>query len=164
MNKRYELNKVQRQGRRIFLVDMENAAGQPQLNTATVKNVQKRITRDYNIGFGEMVIIGTSHAHNLVAASAWKGARQVIRQGSDGADRALLEVLQNDSLENRFTEVVLVSGDGIFSEAIRRLRGQGVKVSVDAQAKRLSHKLVPACTVIRFAQPLVDNNTIKYAA
>ena len=52
------------------------------------------------------------------------GARHLWRSGPDGADRALLDVLENERVDERFERVTICSGDGIFA-AVRRLARRG---------------------------------------
>ena len=57
----------------------------------------------------------------------------MLREGHDGADLALENVLSSENVEERFSEVVIVSGDGLFANQAARLRSLGVRVTVDAR-------------------------------
>lgn len=89
----------------------------------------------------EQVVIGTSHVGVVAAGLGWRGPRLVARSGENGADLALLEVLTEERVEERFDEVVLVSGDGIFTEAVAALAAVGVEVTVVAHPGRCSKRL-----------------------
>jgi len=72
-----------------------------------------------------------------------------MRSGRDGADRALLEVLA-ENIAARFAEVVLVSGDGIFADAIAAVAGQGIHTTVIAHRDGLSRRLELAANTVQF--------------
>lgn len=159
MGKTRMMNKAKTVGRRLFLVDIENAVGRAVLDERIIEDVRIRLSKDYGIKVDEMVVIGTSHSMNMFTASIWKGARQVFGRGVDGADRALLKVMVEEGVGERFDEVVLVSGDGIFADAVRALRADGVKVIVDSRAKSLSYRLIACASVFNLVapQPAPDN-------
>jgi len=69
--------------------------------------------------------------------------------GLDGADLALLEVL-GENIAARFTEVVLVSGDGIFADAVAVFAALGVHTTVIAHRDGLSRRLELAASVVQF--------------
>jgi uncharacterized LabA/DUF88 family protein len=77
----------------------------------------------------------------------------VVRSGADGADLALIEVLTGEHVHERFDEVVLVSGDGIFVEAVEKLEGTGVHVTVVADRESCSKRLRLAATRVVWLEP-----------
>ena len=77
-------------------------------------------------------------------AFAFPGARHLWRSGHDGADLALLDVLENERVDQRFGRVTLCSGDGIFAASAARLAGAGVNVTVVALKGHLAAQLVLA--------------------
>jgi hypothetical protein len=87
----------------------------------------------------EHVVIGTSHVGLMATGLGWAGPRLVARSGENGADLALLEVLAQERVEERFDEVIIVSGDGIFTDAVAALGAAGVRVVTrpEACSKRL---------------------------
>ncbi|NNC12120.1 NYN domain-containing protein [Planctomonas sp. JC2975] len=89
----------------------------------------------------EQVVIGTSHIGLFNSKDAWPSARVRVRSGDNGADLELLDVLLTEHLEDRFDEVVLVSGDGIFADAVARLSGLGTKATVASWSSSLSARL-----------------------
>lgn len=151
MNKRIELRKSDKSARRLFVVDIENAVGAGAIDEGSCKNVMSRIERTYRPGTTDLTVIGVSHRNNLFPAHAWDGARVVLREGHDGADLALESVLSSENVESRFSEVVIVSGDGLFSRQASRLRSLGVKVTVDARARQLASALAFSCSSVRLA-------------
>lgn len=113
MNRRVELRKSDKSARRLFVVDIENAVGSGTIDEESCRSVRSRIERTYRPGDSDLTVIGVSHKNNLFPAHAWNGARVVIEQGHNGADLALESVLSNENVEERFGEVIIVSGDGL---------------------------------------------------
>src|SRR5437870_5832613 len=117
------------QGRRLLVVDIENVAGGAVVTKAMAEWARNVVESALNVVNGEQVVIGTSHLGLFNAKSAWPCARMKVRSGQDGADIELLDVLATEDLARRFDEVVVVSGDGIFADAVARLGGSGVQVT-----------------------------------
>ena len=151
MNKRIELMKRDKAGRKLFVVDIENAVGIGTVDEGSCLKVKSRIEREYKPARGDLTIIGVSHKNNVFPARAWDGARIVLQEGHDGADLALEDVLSSENVEERFSEVVIVSGDGLFADQAARLRSLGVKVTVDARARQLSRFLAFSCSSVKLA-------------
>lgn len=137
--------------RKLFVVDIENAVGAGAIDEESCRSVRSRIERVYNPSTGDLTVIGVSHKNNLFPAHAWDGARVVLKEGHNGADLALESVLSNENVEARFGEVVIVSGDGLFSEQASRLKSLGVRVTVDARARQLARVLAFSCSSVRLA-------------
>lgn len=89
----------------------------------------------------EQVVIGSSHVGAFPSLLGWPGSRILLRSGENGADLVLLEVLTGERVEERFDEVVLVSGDGIFTDAVSMLGAAGVSVTVVAHPDGCSKRL-----------------------
>ena len=128
-------------GRRLVLVDIENAYGGAVRTEAGAKWVRTRVEALIGVRDSDQVIIGTSHVGLMPTYLGWCGARLLARSGPDGADLALLAVVESERVAERFDEVVLASGDGIFTEAVAALGAANVRVTivahVDGCAKRL---------------------------
>ncbi len=151
MNKRIELMKRGKTGRKLFVVDIENAVGIGAIDEESCRKVRDRIEREYKPAGGDLTVIGVSHQNNVFPARSWNGARIVLRKGHDGADLALESVLSDENIEERFSEVIIVSGDGLFASQAARLRSLGVKVTVDARARQLSRFLAFNCSSVKLA-------------
>jgi len=151
-----------RTGRRLVLVDIENALGQPMNDTTHVARIQQSIAEAIGLGSDEQVVIGSSHYGAISAKLGWGGApRLVVRSGPDGADLALLEVLTTEQIEKRFTEVVLVSGDSIFTDTVAWLGSVGVRVTIATRPESCSKRLrMAAADTIYFT----DNTLMEGAA
>lgn len=133
-------------GRRLIIVDIENVAGGAVIATEQAVAARLRVDEALNLRNGEQVIIGTSHVGVIATGLGWHGPRIVTRSGKNGADLALLKVLTEERIEERFDEVVVVSGDGIFTNAVAALGAVGVRVTVAARPDACSKRLRMAAT------------------
>lgn len=71
----------------------------------------------------------------------WSGTRKLIRSGVNGADSALLEVLEFEPLCKRVDRVQIWSGDGCFADVASKLRCSGIQVEVYAIEGSVSRRL-----------------------
>jgi hypothetical protein len=150
-------------GRRLVLVDVENLLGRRYITRAGAVWAAVKVREVLDLRATDQAVVGTSHQANLVAAAiGWRDARHVFEVGPDGAERALIAVLK-ENVADRFTEVVVVSGDHIFAEPLAILATLGVPTTVVAQPARLSKRLRMAaqrilCPEIQFLGPLVEGS------
>lgn len=152
MKKRIKLRRYNQSTRKIFVVDIENAVGAGVVCEKACRKVMERIYQDHKFQTGDLIVIGVSHSQNFFAVKTWnESVRVVAKWGHDGADLALEKVLEKENIEKRFSEVVIVSGDGLFAAQAAYLRAQGVKVTVDSRITQLSRFLALNCTAIRLA-------------
>lgn len=133
-------------GRRLILIDIENISGGAIRTLAEARWVQRILDSTLGLRHQEQVIVGVSKAGAIHTGPVWTSARMVVGTGVDGADHALLDVLNNENIADRFDEVVLVSGDGIFTETVATLGGHGVKVTVVAHRTSLAKRLQMAAS------------------
>ena len=102
---------------------------------------RRSIQQAASLDGSEHVVIGTSHVGAVSTGLGWPGPRLVVRSGENGADLALLDVLIEERVAERFDEVVVVSGDGIFTEAVASLGAAGLDVTVVAPSGHISKRL-----------------------
>jgi hypothetical protein len=108
--------------RRLVLVDIENIVGGGVSMASQVCAAQAAIEAAVGCRPDDHVVLGCGRFSVDVVGFEWAGAhRLVFRSGVDGADLALLDIIETEHVGERFREVVLVSGDGIFADAISRL-------------------------------------------
>ncbi len=160
MNKRIELN----YRRRIFVIDIENAIGCGVITEGAVFQAKASLEELYSICDKDLVVIGVSHSRNVFPAHAWVSARITLKRGHDGADLALKKVLGDERIEDRFGEVVIVSGDGTFSEEAQHLKDAGLRVTIHAEIRRVATRLLRFAS---FANMTHDNKVavqLKLAA
>lgn len=160
MNKRIELNSP----RRIFIIDIENAVGCGALSSEDVIREKTSLEEIYSIRESDLVVIGVSHGNNVFPAHSWEGARIVLKHGHDGADLALKKVLIQERIEERFDDVVIVSGDGTFSEEAKMLRRRGVNITIHADIKRVAAKFLRFATYVNLTKDRALTVQFKIAA
>ncbi len=127
--------------RHLVLIDIENLAATPspsQEEVLAVKAALEALLPDFDMAFW---VIACSHHAAPTVAFEFPSARHLWQSGSDGADLALLDVLERESVEQRFDRVSICSGDGIFAYEAGRLATSGVEVTAIAQKHCLSARL-----------------------
>lgn len=147
-------------GRRIVLIDIENVVGGLAAVRDYVSWAKVVVGECVPAQPDDQVVIGVGPTGLLDLAYGWKGVRYVMRPGQNGADLALLDVL-DENIAARFTEVVLVSGDGIFTHAIAALAARGLATTVVANASGLSRRLELAAAEVRL---LPEQPSLRSAA
>jgi NYN domain len=151
-------------GRRLVAVDIENVAGGAVMTQAMADWARVVVETALEVSDGEQVVIGTSHVGLFNTKAAWPSARVRIRSGPDGADIELLDVLANERIYERFDEVVLVSGDGVFADVVARLGGRGVQVTVASWSISLAARLRLAAKRTVYLDGWVNSRTYKELA
>ena len=96
------------------------------------------------VGAHDHIVIASSHLALKSTGCWWPGARYLVRSGPDGADLALLDLLSRERVADRFRDVTIASGDGIFTQAASVLTAAGCVVTVVSQRARLSGQLAAA--------------------
>lgn len=157
MNKRIEINRHAPAKRRLFAVDIENIIGCGKVTEDESREVAHTVEQRYALGNNDHVVVGVSHGKNAFAAKAWHSARLVFQRGKDGADLALKHVLETEKIEERYDEVYVLSGDGIFAEPVSMLKSKGVFVEVVSEASRVSKKLMHSAQAINLFSDKAPN-------
>ena len=117
-------------GRQLILIDIENLTGTPSPTSEEVETA-KAALRQVVSGFDDAQhIVACSHHAAPTVAFAFRGARHLWRSGPDGADLALLDVLESERVDERFERVTICSGDGIFTASAAWLASADVDVTV----------------------------------
>lgn len=130
-----------RRHQHLVVVDIENIAGTPTPTTEEVETAIQRL-RDAIPGFqSAQRVWACSHRAARTVGFAVPTDRQLWRSGIDGADMALLEVIDTEQVEQRYEQVTVCSGDGIFADSVARLTTHGVTVNVVALRGHTSAKL-----------------------
>jgi len=142
--------------RRLFVIDLENAACSSRPNFAMADYFATKIVSILKIEVSDLVVVagacGNALMVNHVASRLHGQAR--YRNGKDGADIALLQHLEqtvaqtSKSTETSISEVIIVSGDHIFEKAVKDLRQKGIFTTVVAYRKTLSRALANVCNRI----------------
>ena len=136
--------------RRLHLVDIENLLGDPRPNEFAVEMALSTYVELTGFVEGEdLLVVACGHGAALAVGCCLGGHHRLrVRRGQDGADYELLDVFDNERPEERFDEVVLASGDGIFADRVADLASRGVAVTVVSRPDSLSHRLRFAATAV----------------
>jgi hypothetical protein len=149
-------------GRRIVLIDIENIVGGGVLMPEQVQAAQAAIAAAVVPRNDDQVVIACGRFSVDVVGFEWRGPRRLVfRAGMNGADLELLDILETERVGDRFAEIVLVSGDGIFAEVVSRL-GLHADVTVASRAESCSRRLRMAAK--RVLDIDYDPNAIMEAA
>ena len=104
-------------GRCLVLIDIENLAGTPNPTTREVVRVMDALHDALPIPDRAHCVVACSHHAAKAVSFAIPSVRHLWRSGRDGADLALLSVLNDERVEERFEYVIVCSGDGIFADS-----------------------------------------------
>jgi len=128
--------------RRLHLVDIENLIGNPHPSTSHIRKCQTRYLDIAHPGEFDLVVVGCSHWYAKLVMFDWRGPRFVVRSGPDGADMALIEAWSDLAASTeRFAEVLIASGDHIFTDLSSRIAAEGIPVTVISRPEALALNL-----------------------
>lgn len=128
-------------GRHLILIDIENLTASPSPTKTEVDSVIAELRSAIPNYDTDQRVVACSHHAAGSAAFAFPGARHLWRSGRNGADAALLDVLENEGVADRYDRVTICSGDGIFTDAAAWLARRGVDVTVVSRAGHLATRL-----------------------
>jgi hypothetical protein len=127
--------------RRLHLVDVENLIGCPLPTLAEATRCHEDYAECAAVGPNDLVVVACNHGAAVPVGLGWRGARLLLRSGENGADLALIDVIANEDVADRFAGVVVASGDSRFADAVARLGVLGVEVTVVSGGRALSRRL-----------------------
>ena len=130
--------------RGLHLIDVENLVGTATPDPALARYLRARYLLLVGVGTWDQVVIASSHLALKKTGCWWPGARYLVRSGPDGADLALLDLAGDEHIAERFSQVTIASGDGIFAPVAASLAGAGCQVSVISRRAGLSRQLALA--------------------
>jgi hypothetical protein len=130
--------------RGLHLIDVENLAGTATPDPAQARHLLARYLLLVGVGAWDHVVIASSHLALKTAGCWWPGARYLVRSGPDGADLALVDLAGHEHIAERFSQVTIASGDGIFAPVAASLAVAGCQVSVISRRIGLSRQLALA--------------------
>lgn len=135
--------------RTLHVIDVENLLGTGRFCLQDIEWLRGEYLLNVPMGEADLVIVAASSWEGAAAAGfGWPGARLVWQAGTDGADHALIDVLLGESVERRFTDVVIGSGDRAFAEPAARLTSGGCAVTVLSRPHGLSAHLRLAASTL----------------
>ncbi len=140
--------------RSLYLVDAENMVGSVAPFASEIADAWKQVQMLTGYREGDLVVVGSSNADTLVNAyHGIPGARNVCVHGKDGADYALLDVMNTELAKANVDRVVLVSGDGIFAQNLATAASSGFRTHVCSRVEQLSTRLRLAAQEVTFLSP-----------
>lgn len=142
--------------RRLHLIDIENLTGDPRPSLSKVRQALGLYTGCLAFGAMDQVEVASSHLTLLNAALGWPHAHYRVRSGPDGADLALLDILQHENIASRFTHVTIGSGDHLFADQAAHLAAHGVWVTVISRLCGLSPRLALAAREVIFLDTMAE--------
>lgn len=127
--------------RTIHLVDIENLCGESRPSKTQVEDARERYLGAVACYMGDHFVVASSTGNFLASSYGWPGARYLVRDGKDGADLCLMDVMVTEGLADRFDRVVVASGDGGLAPSVAQLAEAGMATVVVSQSERLSRKM-----------------------
>lgn len=122
-----------------------------------VIDLEDRYRARVEVADGDLVVIASSHHAAPATWFGWSPTRRLVRSGPSGADRALVDVIYREGVEDRFGSVVIGSGDRIFATPAAWLQARGLDVSVVARRPRsISKQLAFAVRDVSYLEPEDD--------
>lgn len=138
--------------RTLHVVDVENLVGTAFPHVAEVATIRATYLVCVPLLRHDQVVVACSHLALIDVGVGWgcHAAQYRVRSGPDGADLALLELLDHEQVAERFTGVVIGSGDGAFAAAAARLAARGCRVTVVSRRESLSARLALAAHEVHY--------------
>ena len=136
--------------RTLHLIDIENQLGTPRVTADEIAEWFHEYASRVAIGPLDQIVIAVGTVDGLIGL-ATINCRRLVKFGANGADLALLNVLNEENVARRFNRVNLASGDGIFTPAVAELAAAGVTVTVISRPHGLAARLrMAAAATITF--------------
>lgn len=124
--------------RALHLLDIENLLGTPFFTSEDVAHFKRFYETSSFYSDGDLIVIATSSSEGILEANVgWGSARYEFQLGENGADRALIDIIRDENVGERFSRVVVASGDGIFAEHVTSLLKSNIDVHVVARRSAL---------------------------
>jgi uncharacterized LabA/DUF88 family protein len=133
----------QKNRRALHIIDIENLLQSSILSESEVQRFRDEYFHATQPGEDDLFVIGVSHFNQVAAIFGWGCGKASfkIRSGENGADLALIEEINSLPIKERFDEVVIVSGDGIFSDIAKSIKCTGVETSFIGRANSTSRTI-----------------------
>lgn len=132
---------------RLIAIDIENYNGGPVTSKAQAKWCYRTICNWIKPEDNDLIVVAADASTMTNLHEEWRSHRMLAGYGENGADLRLLESL-DESIADRFNEVILVSGDGIFAQKISQLAVQGIRTTVYCHKYGLAKRLAFAATTV----------------
>lgn len=140
------------------LIDIENLVGSPIPTQDQAQSVEAEIGRLLQSDVSTQCVIACNHLAASCLFGYMSATRRILKSGPNGADLALLDSIDAETISERYSRVVIGSGDNIFAPIARYLVNQGVEVIVISRPESLGKALsLVATEVLLISQPISPN-------
>lgn len=117
--------------RALHVLDPENLIGLGQPTREQVERLRQDYLTAVPVGPHDLIVLAASGVNSGMAMGmAWPGARLRWMLGVDGADNCLLDVITEENVAERFTHLIVGSGDHAFTAAVKELADKEVHITV----------------------------------
>ena len=139
-----------REGRTLHILDIENLCGGPEQIPVAIHGVADSYRQLAGVSDGDLGVLGMNPSSFVKCVGVFPGCRRVGGHGPDGADTALLKVLDDlEWIAGRFDRVVIGSGDHCFAPALMGLAQHGILAGVVAREDSVSNSLARFAAFVR---------------
>ncbi len=142
-------------GRTCHIVDIENLVGSLESRHIYSDEVRAKVFTEVSSGYqrkwvhsSDLVYVGCDAAIMYSTALDWEHYSVRFGRGKDGADRALMEVIDIDAVARSCDVLQIASGDHAFADLARLARSEGLFVRAVARSGQLSRELRENCDAI----------------
>ena len=142
-------------GRTCHIVDIENLVGRLNPEQIYLYSDRSKVFSDVSDSYrrkwvhgSDLVYVGCDAAIMFNTAMDWQHYSVRFGRGKDGADRALIEVIDLDAVARSCDVLQIASGDHVFAPLAMRARREGLFVRGVARAGQLSYALRENCDAI----------------
>lgn len=149
--------------RRLVAVDLENLAATGLVDVDWAIDFAYLLSTTLDLKEYDLTYVagGTQNWEAVTRVAEILHGQPRIRKGADGADLTLLDALEQmpvtaiESERTPITEVVIMSGDGIFTQVVREYVTRGLDVVVVSRKGQLSRALESAASRVFLMDGLV---------
>lgn len=127
--------------RGIHLIDIENLCGANHPSRSQVAAARELYLQNVTVAESDLTIIGSAVGNTFNAALGWPGARYLCRNGKDGADIRLAQVIVHEDVTSRFDRAVVASGDGGLAPFVGFMAKHGLDTTVVSLSSHLSREM-----------------------
>ena len=145
--------------RQIHLVDIDNLTGGPTKDPFIHRQVREWYDFHSDRQERDLCFVAASHYSAFSATKAWAGAKMIWASGVDGADLALIRIVEETSFLN-IRRVCLGSGDWIFKFAFSPFLKMDVNLAICCREDSFSKSLHRFTDDVTFLSPISGDNFV----
>ena len=150
--------------RTLVIVDLENIAGGSLNVGRESERIRKMVIGEINDNHEYLIVVATGKQAVKVSPEVlwhWSDARFLIGVGIDGADKRLLNVLEDEPVGVSTGSIHIWSGDHCFAPITRKLRKFGCDVRIFSEERSLSRELKSAASAVQtFKGPFITADDV----